>query len=37
MGSFSFTHLIFLNSATTALVLFAVPFLPRALTDRTDA
>lgn len=35
-GFFSFTHLIILNSATTALVLLFVPFLRRELTDRRD-
>ncbi len=35
-GAVSFTALILLNAGTTALVLLAVPFLPRALTDRRD-
>ena len=32
----SFTGLVLLNAGSTALVLFAVPFLPRALTDRKE-
>jgi Na+/melibiose symporter-like transporter len=32
----TFQMLVCLNAATTGLVLFAVPFLPRALTDRRD-
>jgi len=35
-GNMAFVGLIVLNSATTALVLLAVPLLPRALTDRKD-
>jgi predicted MFS family arabinose efflux permease len=31
-----FLHLVWLNAATTALVLLAVPFLPHALMDRSD-
>jgi Na+/melibiose symporter-like transporter len=33
---FTFANLVWLNAATTLLVLVAVPFLPRALTDRRD-
>lgn len=33
---FTFTHLIFLNAGTTILVLFAIPFMPRALMMRKD-
>ncbi len=36
VGGVGFTGLIFLNAGTTALVLIAIPFLPRALTDRKD-
>jgi hypothetical protein len=32
----SFFQLVWLNAGTTALVLLAVPFLPRALMDRSD-
>lgn len=35
-GDMAFVALIVLNSVTTALVLLAVPLLPRALTDRKD-
>jgi predicted MFS family arabinose efflux permease len=34
--SLTFNHLIWINTATTLLVLVAVPFLPRALTDRRE-
>jgi predicted MFS family arabinose efflux permease len=34
--SLTFAHLVWLNAGTTLLVLLAVPFLPRALTDRRD-
>lgn len=33
---FSFSSLIWLNAGSTALVLIAIPFLPRLLTDRRD-
>jgi predicted MFS family arabinose efflux permease len=33
---FTFANLVWLNAATTLLVLVAVPFLPRVLTDRRD-
>jgi MFS family permease len=33
---FGFTHLIWLNAGTTALVLLVIPFLPRVLLDKTD-
>jgi hypothetical protein len=32
----SLTHLIWLNAGTTALVLLALPFLPRALIEQRD-
>ena len=32
----TFNHLVWLNSGTTLLVLLAVPFLPRALTDHRE-
>jgi predicted MFS family arabinose efflux permease len=33
---FGFTHLIWLNAGTTALVLLVIPFLPRELLNKTD-
>ena len=33
---FGFSHLIWLNAGTTALVLLVIPFLPRALMNKTD-
>jgi predicted MFS family arabinose efflux permease len=33
----TFFKLVWLNAGTTALVLFVIPFLPRILTDRSDA
>jgi predicted MFS family arabinose efflux permease len=35
-GFAGFTPLIFLNAATTALILVFVPLLPRSLTDRRE-
>src|SRR5262249_47667545 len=34
---FTFHNLVWLNAGTTALVIFAVPFLPTRLVDTTDA
>ncbi len=34
--SFDFAHLVWLNASTTALVLLVIPFLPRALMEKTD-
>lgn len=34
---FTFHNLVWLNAGTTALVIFAVPFLPARLIDTTDA
>ena len=33
----TFFKLVWLNAGTTALILFVIPFLPRLLTDRSDA
>ena len=33
----SFFNLVWLNAGTTALILIVIPFLPRILTDRSDA
>jgi hypothetical protein len=34
---FTFFNLVWLNAGTTALVLIAVPFLPKILMDRSDS
>ncbi len=34
--SFDFSHLVWLNASTTALVLLVIPFLPKALMAKTD-
>jgi predicted MFS family arabinose efflux permease len=34
---FTFFNLVWLNAGTTALVLIAIPFLPKILMDRSDS